>query len=232
MGLSPSTLHQSTTEHRNMKSLVLVGLVTAVHGATRMLDEEEFLHAQQFKDEALDVERGVARMALEAGEGYHYVEPAPPSAGRHLGLGLGVQLGPFGAGASAGVGNGGVGFNSNLGYGHNYLSYGSPDHYKQYYTSPVSQIRMPGSRTLGLGPFPTVPQIQYVPVSSRTLGLGAGIHVGPIGAGASAGVGHGQVGLSAGLGWGNYQDYGAPAHYHQYYSQPYTGPWYHSGKLV
>ena len=66
-----------------MKSLVLVGLVTAVHGATRMLDEEEFLHAKQFRDEALEVEREVARMALETGEGYHYVEPAPLSEGYH-----------------------------------------------------------------------------------------------------------------------------------------------------
>ena len=214
-----------------MKSLVFVGLLAAVHGAAKIMDMEEFLQAKQLRDEALDVdtkimnmeeflqakqlrdealdvERAVARMELET-DGYHYVpyvEPAPFGEGRHLGLGLGLQLGPFGAGASAGVGNGGVGFNSNLGYGYNYLAYGSPDHYKQYWTKPV-------------------PQVQYVPVSSRTLGLGAGLQVGPIGAGASAGVGHGQVGLSAGFGWGNYGNYGSPAHYHQYYSKPYNALW-------
>merc|ERR1712038_1451791 len=45
---------------------------------------------------------------------------------RHLGLGLGLQVGPVGFGVSSGIGKHGVGFNTNAGYGQDYLSYGSP----------------------------------------------------------------------------------------------------------
>ena len=192
-----------------MRTLVLaLAMVASASAAHRvMLDEEEFLDAKAFRDEALEVEREVA-----AQNGYHYVEPAPLSEGRHLGLGLGVQVGPFGAGASAGVGNGGVAFNSNLGYGHNYLVYGSQPHISQYYTPQ---------------------QFTYTPVASRTLGFGTGVNLGPVGVGASAGIGHGQIGLSGGFGFGgNYANYGNPAHYQQYHSLPYRGPWFGPAHLV
>ena len=88
-----------------MRTLALLGLAALASAATRdILDEEEFLHAKAFRDEALEVEREVARLNLEAGQGHAYVEPAPLSEGRHLALGLGLNLGPVGAGASAGLG--------------------------------------------------------------------------------------------------------------------------------
>ena len=200
---------QSHHRHSNMKTLVLMGVVALASAKTRyMLDEEEFIDAKAFRDEALEVEREVARLNLQQGLGHHYVEPAPLSEGRHLGLGLGVQLGPIGAGASAGLGHGGVGFNSALGYGHNYLVYGSPAHYSQYYASPA-------------------------PLQSRTVGFGTGLNLGPVGLGASAGIGHGQIGVAGGFGFGGqYSNYGNPAHYQQYHSLPYNGPWFHPGQLV
>ena len=183
-----------------MKSLLYLGLIAAVSGFTRFaLDEEELQHAKQFRQEALAVER-----AIDIQNNGHYVEPAPLHERRHLGLGLGLQIGPVGFGVSSGVGKHGVGFNTGAGYGQDYLSYGSPQHYSQYYTSP----------------------------QSRTFGFGGGLNLGPLGVGASGGVGHGNVGLSAGLGWGRYSNYGTPQHYQQYYSLPYNGPYFHPGQLV
>merc|ERR1711997_74460 len=77
---------------------------------------------------------------------------------RHLGLGLGFQVGPVGFGVSSGIGKHGVGFNTNAGYGQDYLSYGSPQHYSQYYTtvpsyklaSDVAQTRKRRSTNLKL----------------------------------------------------------------------------------
>ena len=139
------------------------------------------------------------------GYGNHYTQHAA----RHIGGGLGVKLGGLGAGVSAGLGNGGVGFNANAGLG-NFLSYGTPAHYIQYYSKPK------------------YPQYgQWVPVQSRRLGFGLGANLGPIGAGASAGIGHGQVGLSGGFGFGgNYANYGTKPHYQQYYALPNRGPWF------
>merc|ERR1712045_437117 len=198
----------STEDTDTMKTLIILcislGLTTA---ATRnILDEEEFLHAKQFRDEALEVEREVAKLELLARQAADVAEvvPAPLQEGRHVGLGLGLQLGPVGAGASAGLGWHGLGINGLAGYGHNYLQFGQPQHYSQYWAP-----------------------------AARTLGLGAGIGLGPVGVGASAGLGHGNLGLSAGLGWGgDYSAYGSPAHYQQYYSTPYRGPYFHPSQLA
>jgi len=147
------------------------------------------------------------------GYGNHYTQYGNQYA-RHIGAGLGVQLGPLGAGVSTGLGNGGLGFNANAGLGHNFASYGTPAHYSQYYAKPQVQY----------GP--------WRPIQSRRLGFGLGANLGPIGAGASAGIGYGQVGLSGGLGFGgNYANYGNKNHYQQYYAVPYRGPWFSPNKL-
>ena len=207
-----------------MKSFLILSLALGLTSAAsrNILDEEEFLHAKEFRDEALEVEREVAMQELLARQAADLVEvvPAPMMdmvearhlcltphdciQGRHLGLGLGVQLGPVGAGASTGLGWHGIGANALAGYGHNYLQFGQPQHYSQYWAP-----------------------------AARTLGLGAGIGLGPVGVGASAGLGHGNLGLSAGLGWGgDYSAYGSPAHYQQYYSTPYRGPYFHPSQLA
>ena len=194
-----------------MKTFIFLGLVALASAAVRPLDEEELLQVLAYRDEAMEVEEMVARQNLEA-IGHHYVEPAPSYEGRHIGLGLGVQLGPIGAGASTGLGWHGIGANAAAGFGHNYLNYGNRQHYSQYWAPQPQKI--------------------YQPALGRTIGLGAGVNVGPIGAGASAGIGHGQIGFSGGLGWGKYSNYGSPAHYNQYHSLPYYGPWFHPAQLV
>ena len=194
-----------------MKSFLILSLALGLTSAAsrNILDEEEFLHAKEFRDEALEVEREVAMQELLARQAADLVEVVPAPMvdmveARHLGLGLGVQLGPVGAGASTGLGWHGLGANALAGYGHNYLQFGQPQHYSQYWAP-----------------------------ASRTLGLGAGIGLGPVGVGASAGLGHGNLGLSAGLGWGgDYSAYGSPAHYQQYYSTPYRGPYFHPSQLA
>ena len=196
---------------------VILGLTTA---ATRnILDEEEFIHAKQFRDEALEVEREIAKLELLARQAADVAEvvPAPIQEGRHLGLGLGLQLGPVGAGASAGLGWHGLGANGLAGYGGNYLQFGQPQHYSQYWA-----------------PAPAPASGPWVPApSSRTVGFGTGLNLGPVGVGASAGLGHGNLGFSAGLGWGgDYSAYGSPAHYQQYYSLPFRGPYFHPQQLA
>ena len=126
-----------------MKNLIILccslGLTMA---ATRnILDEEEFIHAKSFRDEALEVEREVAKLELLAHQAADVAEviPAPLHEGRHLGLGLGLQLGPVGAGASAGLGANGL-----AGYGSNYLQYGQPQHYSQYWSpAPAPAVTTP-----------------------------------------------------------------------------------------
>ena len=204
-----------------MKTLIILCLSLGLTmAATRnILDEEEFIHAKQFRDEALEVETEVAKLELLARQAADVVEvvAAPVQEERHLGLGLGLQLGPVGAGASAGLGWHRLGANGLAGYGKNYLQYGQPQHYSQYW-SPA-----PGPVTTPWVPAPT----------TRTLGLGGGLNVGPVGVGASAGLGHGNFGFSGGLGWGgDYSAYGSPAHYQQYHSQPYLGPYFHPQQLV
>merc|ERR1712153_59854 len=186
----------------------------------RSLDEEELLHAIEARNEAIEMEleEELPFKTEEEQESRHIVEAAPEQ--RHIGAGLGVQLGlgsyGLGAGASAGLGNGGVGFNGNAGFGHNFLNYGAPAHYSQYYAQPQPQY----------GPW--VP----APVESRRLGFGLGANLGPIGAGASAGIGHGQIGLSGGFGFGgNYANYRARPHYQQYYAAPNQGPWFSPNQL-
>ena len=221
-----------------MKNFILYcSLIAAASAYTRLsLDEEELKHAKLFREEALAVERALSTQELG-----HYVEPAPLHEGRHLGLGLGVQVGPVGYGWSAGIGKHGVGFNTQGGYGQDYLSYGSPEHYSQYYTTVPSYRYLPHtqSRTLGLngafnlGPVAGSAGITTGGLSNLGLGLGTGLNVGPVGVGASAGLGHGNIGLSAGLGWGGkYSNYGTPQHYKQYYANPYNGPYFHPAQLV
>ena len=183
----------------------------------RSLDEEELLHAIEARNEALEMElEEIPTLDEEEGlESRHIVEPAPLPEERRIGAGLGVQFLGLGAGASAGIGNGGVGFNGNAGFGHNFVNYGTPAHYSQYYVQPQQQQYGP-----------------WVPVQSRRLGFGLGGNLGPIGAGASAGIGHGQVGVSGGFGFGgNYANYGAKPHYQQYYALPNRGPWFSPNQL-
>ena len=221
-----------------MKSYILYfGLLAAVTARTRLsLDEEELKHARQFREEALAVER-----ALSTQETGHYVEPAPLHEGRHLGLGLGFQVGPVGFGVSSGIGKHGVGFNTNAGYGQDYLSYGSPEHFSQYYTTAPSYRYLPHiqSRTIGahgafnVGPVTGSVGLDTGSLSNLGLGLGTGFNVGPVGLGASAGLGQGNIGLSAGFGWGGkYSNYGRPEHYQQYYTNPYSGPFFHPAQLA
>merc|ERR1712154_722488 len=155
----------STVDTDTMKTLIILcislGLATA---ATRnILDEDEFIHAKQFRDEALEVEREVAKLELLARQAADVAEvvPAPVQEGRHLGLGLGLQLGPVGAGASAGLGWHGLGVNGLAGYGSNYLQYGQPQHYSQYWSPARTAIPTPWLR---------VPDL----ASSRSVDLNAG----------------------------------------------------------
>merc|ERR1719491_362046 len=129
----------------------------------------------------------------ERNEGGHFVEPAPAfgPASRHIGAGLGVNVGPLGFGYSTGLGNYGVGYNGAVGFG-NFQPYGSYNHYSQYYRPP----------------------------QGRNLAYGLGLNAGPVGAGYSVGLGGGQLGLSGGFGFqGNYAGYGHPQHYQRYWNQ-------------
>ena len=199
-----------------MRTLALLGLAALASAATRdILDEEEFLHAKAFRDEALEVEREVARLNLEAGQGHAYVEPAPLSEGRHLALGLGLNLGPVGAGASAGLGWHGLGAGAGLGYTgtHNYASYGSQPHLATYYARSSSPQSYGAPAT---SPFHLAPSFP----AARTVGLGLGANIGPVGAGASAGLANYGLYAGAGLGWGNYwQQYGAHPYHRPYLPQ-------------
>ena len=91
-----------------MKTLIILCLSLGLTmAATRnILDEEEFIHAKQFRDEALEVEREVAKLELLSRQAADVAEvvPAPIQEGRHVGLGLGLQLGPVGLGFGAGLG--------------------------------------------------------------------------------------------------------------------------------
>ena len=150
-----------------MRNLIItlcfcINLTTAT---TRdILDEEEFIHAKQFRDEALEVETEVAKLELLARQAADVVEvvAAPVQEERHLGLGLGLQLGPVGAGASAGLGWHGLGVNGLAGYGSNYLQYGQPQHYSQYWAPIHAAIPKPWLRVPGPAP------------ASRTVDLNAG----------------------------------------------------------
>merc|ERR1712051_829052 len=96
--------------------IILCFSINLTTATTRdILDEEEFIHAKQFRDEALEVETEVVKLELLARQAADVVEvvAAPVQEERHLGLGLGLQLGlqlgPVGAGASAGLGWHGLG---------------------------------------------------------------------------------------------------------------------------
>ena len=156
-----------------------------MHGRTiGSRDEGSALHPDEVED----------LLGIQArDEGGHYVEPAPAfgPAGRHIGAGLGVNVGPLGFGYSTGIGNWGVGYNGAVGIG-NFQPYGSYNHYSQYYR----------------------------PLQARILASGSGFNVGPIGAGSSWGLGGGQLGFSGGYGFqGNYAGYGYPQHYQKYWNQ-------------
>ena len=65
-----------------MKNLILLCLsFSLTMAARRILDEEEFLDAKQFRDEALEVEREVAKLELLARQAADVAEvvPAPHS---------------------------------------------------------------------------------------------------------------------------------------------------------
>merc|ERR1712083_1161588 len=106
------------------------------------LDEEELLHAIEARNEAIQMEMEVEEAAEEDPASRHIVEPAPLTPEqRRIGAGLGFQFLGLGAGASAGIGNGGIGFNGNAGFGNNFLNYGTPAHYQQYYLRPQPQYQ-------------------------------------------------------------------------------------------
>lgn len=63
-----------------------------------------------------------------------------PQASRNFGGGVGLQLGPLGFGLGAGLGPNGLNGGGGLGFG-NYQSYGTPNHYKQYYSRYPSQYQ-------------------------------------------------------------------------------------------
>merc|ERR1712095_177768 len=161
------------------------------------------------------MEMEIEDAAEEDPESRHIVEPAPLTPEqRRIGAGLGFQFLGLGAGASAGIGNGGIGFNGNAGFGNNFVNYGTPAHFSQYYARPA----------YAYGAYPAV--------QSRRIGLGAGVNLGPLGAGASAGIGQGQIGFSGGLGFGgNYANYGTRPHYSQYYVNPNRQPWFNPNQL-
>ena len=133
---------------------------------------------------------------------------------RSIGAGLGLQLGPVGLGGNLGFGHGGFGFNGAAGYGPGqFAQYGTYDQYSQYY------------RPQYIGP--------WVPPQGRTVAVGVGGSLGPLGAGASLGLGHGQLGVAGGLGLqGGYGDYGRPGHYQQYWAGPARPLWYNTNQLV
>merc|ERR1712173_522211 len=129
------------------------------------LDEEELLHAIEARNEAIQMEMEMKEAAEEDPEARNVVEPAPLTPEqRRIGAGLGFQFLGLGAGASAGIGNGGIGFNGNAGLGHNFVNYGTPAHFSQYYARPA----------YAYGAYPPA-------VQSRRIGLGAGVNLGPLG---------------------------------------------------
>merc|ERR1711983_731271 len=150
---------QTETQNHKMRNLIFFFTITLTTATRNILDEEEFIHAKQFRDDALEVETEVAKLDLLALQAADVVEvvPAAVQEGRHLGLGVGLQLGPVGAGASAGLGWHGLGANGLAGYGSNYLQYGQPQHYTQYWSpartaipAPWLRVPAPASRTADL----------------------------------------------------------------------------------
>ena len=55
------------------------------------------------------------------------------------------------------------------------------------------------------------------PFQSRRLGGGLGLQLGPLGVGGAAGLGPQGFNFGGGLGFNQYQHYGTPSHYKQYY---------------
>ena len=52
---------------------------------------------------------------------------------------------------------------------------------------------------------------------ARNIGGGLGLQLGPFGAGLGGGLGYNGLNFGGGLGFKNYQNYGTPIHYSQYY---------------
>ena len=112
-----------------MKNLILLCLSFSLTMAARhILDEEEFLDAKQFRDEALEVEREVAKLELLARQAADVAEvvPAPIP---HIDLRLGFA-----------------------GYRSNNLQYGQPLQPQQF-----SPFRAPAPASVPILPSPWVP---------------------------------------------------------------------------
>ena len=66
----------------------------------------------------------------------------------------------------------------------------------------------------------STPTVQYTTsAATRNLGGGLGLQLGPVGLGLGAGLGQGGFNFGAGAGFKNYQYYGTPQVYKQYYAR-------------
>ena len=240
--------------------LTVVGLAAARPQYRTTLDEEELLHALQFRQEALDMEKEVEVAEVES---RHVVEPAPLESREsppypfypgdnsynggpysYSGPGHYYQPAPLESrhiGAGLGLQLGPIGAGLSAGLGNGGLGFNTGAGFGQYlqFGTPA-HYQQYWARPADVSPYTTVGPTQYgpwVPVSapaqSRRLGTGVGFNLGPVGAGLSAGVGHGNVGLSGGFGFGGpYSNYGTRPHYQQYYSQPFRGPYFGPNQIV
>ena len=188
----------SCKEDQKMRTFVLF-LVTG-SALARPRDVQDRLHPEEVKH----------ILGIEDEELAPRHVPHDPQ-GRHVGAGLGLNVGPLGAGFSTGLGNGGLGLNGALGVG-NFQPWGTYNHYSQYFQ-----------------PRYFVPQHH---LQGRTLAHGLGFNVGPVGVGYQGGLGNGQLGFSGGLGWqGRYSHFGYPANYNRFWTQQAPGPIFHTDQL-
>ena len=66
---------------------------------------------------------------------------------------------------------------------------------------------------------PVYTTYQSLPQASRNFGGGVGLQLGPVGFGLAGGLGPNGLNAGGGLGFANYQNYGTPGHYKQYYTR-------------
>merc|ERR1712154_43590 len=109
----------SWREDQKMRTFVLF-LVTG-SALARPRDVQDRLHPEEVKH----------ILGIEDDELAPRHVPLDPQ-GRHVGAGLGLNVGPLGAGFSTGLGNGGLGLNGAFGIG-NFQPWGTYNHYSQYF---------------------------------------------------------------------------------------------------
>merc|ERR1712039_346958 len=111
----------SWKEDQKMKTIVLF-LVTG-SALARPRDVQDRLHPEEVKH----------ILGIEDDELAPRHVPLDPQ-GRHVGAGLGFNVGPVGVGYQGGLGNGQLGFSGGLGWQGRYAHFGYPANYNRFWT--------------------------------------------------------------------------------------------------